>query len=247
MGKIISIANHKGGVGKTTSVACIGVALHKLGKRVLLVDLDAQANLTSLFINLDQVEDSIYDSIISYNPLPIVEVKENLDLIPAELSLARAEVELSSRIAREKILSILLAPIKDKYDYILLDCPPSLGLLTTNALTSSDEVFIPLTAEALPLRGMKMIEDVIEEIQRSINPQLSLNGVIVTRYNNRKLNKEVLSAIRNNYGERVFSTYVRENISLAEVPLYGGDIFSYSPDSNGAEDYLNIAQEIINR
>ena len=148
-------------------------------------------------------------------PLPIVNVRENLDLVPASLELARAEIDMATKIAREGILKSLLDEHKDKYDYILIDCPPSLGIVTTNALVASDELFIPLTAEALPLKGLTMLDDVVNEVRKRVNPNLRLGGVFFTRYNNRKLNKEVVSMIENRYADKVFKTKIRENIALA--------------------------------
>lgn len=245
MTRIIAIANHKGGVGKTTTTALLGYALAHKGKKVLLVDLDAQANLTEFFIEAEEVEVSIYDALTKEAKLPVMPVDENLYLIPAELNLAVAEQELTARLARERALSMLLDPLKGEYDYILLDCPPSLGLLTTNALVAAEELFIPLTAEALPLKGLKKLEEVVIGVQRLLNPNLNLNGMIVTRYNNRKLNKAVLDAITSNYGEIVFKTKIRENITIAETPVYGGDIFKIAPDCNGAKDYESLAEEVI--
>lgn len=190
--KIIVIANHKGGVGKTTTTASVGAAL-------------------------------------------------------ASLELARAEMDLSNRLARESILKESLQTVRDEYDYIIMDCPPYLGIVTSNALVAADEIMIPLTAEALPLKGLAMLDDVVKEVRRRINPRLTLGGVVVTRYNNRNLNKEVLRTIEARYGERVFKTKIRENISLAEMPLSGTTIFDYEPRSNGAKDYMNLAKEIIGR
>lgn len=248
MGKVIAIANHKGGVGKTTTTAAVGQALARKGKTVLLVDLDAQANLTSFFIDEEKVEDSVFDALVGRTErLPIIKAGERLFVCPSTLELARAETDLAGRIARERILSSLIEPERDSYDYILLDCPPSLGIITTNALAAATDLYIPLTAEALPLVGLKMLEEIVAEVRRSINGSLAVSGVIITRYNNRKLNKAVLDAIRAKYGDRVFDTKIRENIAVAETPLYGGDIFNYAPESNGAKDYDALATEILNR
>lgn len=248
MKKIISFCNHKGGVGKTTTTAAVGQALADKGQRVLLLDLDAQANLTSFFFSETEIDSSVYDALRGkLKELPILKVSDRLSLVPSSLELAMAETELSSRLARERIISNLLQPIADDYDYILIDCPPALGILTTNALAAATDLYIPLTAEALPLQGLKMLEQIVNEVKLSINGQLSISGIIITRYNNRKLNKAVLDAIREQFGDKVFNTKIRENIAIAEAPLYGESIFKYAPDSNGAKDYSDLTDEILNR
>ena len=247
MSKIIAIANHKGGVGKTTSVASIGLGLSLKGYKVLLLDLDAQANLTSFFLQETEEERAtIYDSLIAGKPLPVSEVGKNLYLVPSGLEMARAEGDLNGKIARERLLNLLLEPVKDEYDYILIDCPPSLGIVTTNAFVASTDIYVPLTAEALPLKGMRMLEEYIGAI-RVIRKDLRITGVFITRYNNRNLNNVVDSQIKKAYEGVVFETKVRENISLAEVPLCGGNIFEYAPTSNGANDYRILTEEIIAR
>lgn len=247
MSKVIAIANHKGGVGKTTSVACIGAALATHGKRTLLIDLDAQQNLTFILIGDKEIESSVYNSLTGGTPLPIIKVKENLDLVPSSLELARAETDLSSKLMREAQLKNRIAEIADNYDYILLDCPPSLGIITTNALVAATELYIPLTAEALPLKGLTMLEEVVDEVREQINSRLRLGGVFLTRYNNRRLNKEVEEAISSRYGSKVFATKIRENIALAEMPVTGSTIFEYDPSSNGAKDYESLTLEILSR
>lgn len=246
MGKIIAFANHKGGVGKTTSTALIGEALAKLGKRVLLVDLDPQANLTSFFTD-QEPQISIYDTLVEGTALPILKVSENLDLVPSELRLAGAEIQLSALMAREYILRKALKPYRDSYDYMLLDCSPSLGVITTNALAASTDVIIPLTPEALPLRGMATLEHIVQAVKDDLNEDLRLFGIIITRYNNRNLNKSVLEAIQAAYGDKMFNTRIRENIAVAETPAGGGNIFDYAPTSNGSKDYMELAKEIIDR
>lgn len=245
--KTIAIANHKGGVGKTTSVASIGAGLAIKGKKVLLVDLDAQQNLSYTLTHVEDPETSVYDALVKDAELPIVNVYENVDLVPASLDLARAEIDMSTKIAREGILKSLLEEHLNKYDYIIIDCPPSLGIITTNALVAADEIFIPLTAEALPLKGLTMLDNVVSEIRKRVNPNLRLGAVFFTRFNNRKLNKEVVNLINQRYGDKVLDTKIRENITLAEMPLSGKSIFEYEKRSNGAKDYLALCDEILER
>lgn len=244
---IIAIANYKGGVGKTSSAGCIGAALALAGKRVLLIDLDAQQNLTFMMSGQEDPDVSVYDALVKDVPLPIVPVRENLDLVPASLELARAEIDLATKLAREAILRTLLEEHVDRYDYIIIDCPPSLGIVTTNALVAADELYIPLTAEALPLKGLRMLDDVVNEVKRRVNPRLQLGGVFFTRFNNRRLNKDVADMISSRYGEKVFKTKIRENIAVAEMPLSGKTIFEYDPHCNGAADYKALTQEILDR
>lgn len=242
--KIIAVANHKGGVGKTTSVCCIGDALAEKGYRVLLIDLDAQQNLTFSLTQKEDYDKSVYDALVKDQDLPIINVRKNIDLVPAALELARAEIDMATLIAREGILKSALMPIAAEYDYIIMDCPPSLGIITTNALVAAKEIYIPLTAEALPMKGLSMLNDVVREVKRRVNPKLSIGGVFFTRYNNRKLNKEVEQMIRQQYVGKVFDTKIKENISLAEMPLTGQSIYEYAPDSSGAKGYMDLASEM---
>lgn len=245
--KVIAVANHKGGVGKTTSVASIGAALARKGKRTLLIDLDSQQNLTFSLLSDEEVEVSVYDAILGKADLPTIQVAENLFLSPSSIDIAGAERDLAPKMGRERLLKRIIDKIGESYDYILLDCPPSLGIVTFNALAAATALIIPLTAEALPLKGLAMLEEVVEEVREAINPDLSISGVFVTRYNNRNLNNVVVDAISARYGSKVFSTKIRENIAVAEAPLNREDIFSYSPDSNGAKDYESLTEELISR
>lgn len=244
MSKVIAISNHKGGVGKTTSTINIGAGLNNLGKRILLLDLDPQANL-SQSLGITSPERTIYGALRGLHGLEPISILPGLDVIPSTLDLSGAEIELSGEAGREFILKDLLEPVRGKYDYVLIDSPPSLGLLTINAFTASDLVFIPLQAQYLALQGLAKLVEVIDKIKRRLNPGLSIGGVFVTQYDSRKvLNRDVVEAIRAHFPKELFSTYIRDNIALAEAPAQGMDIFRYSQKSNGAEDYLALSREI---
>ena len=247
MSKVISISNHKGGVGKTTSAINIGAGLNKLGKKILLVDLDPQANL-SQSLGLIDPERNIYGAIRGeYKAEPITVIK-GLDVIPSTLDLSGAEIELSGEAGREYILRELLEPLRASYDYILIDSPPSLGLLTINAFTASDLVFIPLQAQYLALQGLTKLVEVIEKIRKRLNKELRIGGVFITQYDSRKvLNRDVVNTIQAHFKDQVFKTKIRDNIALAEAPTQGLDIFRYQAKSYGAEDYLSLCKEIIKR
>ena len=247
MSKTISISNHKGGVGKTTSAINIGAGLNKLGKKILLVDLDPQANL-SQSLGLIDPERNIYGAIRGeYKAEPITVIK-GLDVIPSTLDLSGAEIELSGEAGREYILRELLEPLRASYDYILIDSPPSLGLLTINAFTASDKVFIPLQAQYLALQGLTKLVEVIEKIRKRLNKELRIGGVFITQYDSRKvLNRDVVNTIQAHFKDQVFKTKIRDNIALAEAPTQGLDIFRYQGKSYGAEDYLSLCKEIIKR
>lgn len=241
MARIIAMANHKGGVGKTTSVASIGAVLSKSSK-VLIVDLDAQANLTTSFLS-EESEKTIYGA-FKGEELPIVNIAENLDIVPSSLEMAGIELEISGRMQREYILKDLIEPIAEKYGYILLDCPPSLGLVTINAFVAAKELFIPLTAEALPSKGLTMLLDILGMVQKRLNREIELTGVIITRYEKSKLSQMVESSLRGNFGDIIFKTKIRKNIAIAEAPLYTQSVLTYAPSSNGAQDYIELATEI---
>lgn len=244
----IAIANHKGGVGKSSSTASIGAALAMKGYKTLVLDLDAQSNLTYTLLQNQEPETSVYDALVHNSSLPIINVRENLDLVPASLELARVEIDLSTKIAREGILRGLLADAKKKYDYILMDCPPSLGIVTTNALVAADQLYIPLTAEVLPLKGLAMIDDVVNEVKRLVNPDLTLGGVFFTMFSSvKKLNKEVVNMVEQRYGDKVLKSKIRSNVTMAEMPMTGQTIFEYAPSCNAAKDYMALTEELISR
>ena len=243
----IAFCNHKGGVGKTTSTASVGVAMARQGKRVLLVDLDGQANLTSIFLH-EEVEESIYDSLVEKAPLHLVHIEDNLDLIPSNLNMSAAEAKMTMiMVQREMRLANLLASQKANYDYILIDCPPSLGIVTINAFFAADEIYVPVAAEILPLKGMMMIENVLEDL-REAKPDIKISGVFVTRFDSRKnINKSVEEAVRAQYEDVVFQTHIRDHVSLSEAPGSGSSIFDYDSKGRGAQDYLALTQEILER
>lgn len=247
MGNIISLLNHKGGVGKTTSAINIAAGLVELGKKVLLVDLDPQANLT-LSLGVPRQPVTIYESLRGESELKPFNVKENLDVVISTLDLSGAEMELINEAGREQILRELFEPVREEYDYIIIDCPPSLGLLTLNALTGSDYVIIPLQAEFLALQGLAKIKQVIQKVRLRLNKKLEIAGVIATMYDHRKvLNRDVVETIKKYFGKLVFETMIRDNVALAEAPSRRQDIFQYSANSSGAEDYLSLCKEIIDR
>jgi len=245
MSKVITISNHKGGVGKTTSVINIGAGLNKLGKKVLLIDLDPQANLTQS-LNIGENENNIYKILKGeVKPEPI-EILKNFYVIPSTLDLSGAEVELTGEAGREYILKEIIKPLRNKFDFILMDCPPSLGLLTINAFTSSDKVIIPLQAEYLALQGLTKLLEVIEKIKKRLNKNLKFGGVFITQYDNRKvLHKDVVTTIEKHLKGNVFKTKIRDNVTLAEAPTKGLDIFRYNNKSNGAEDYKQLCKEFL--
>lgn len=249
MVKIIALSNHKGGVGKSCSTANIGAALSRSKKKVLLIDLDAQANL-SLSFGIKDVKKGIYEALAGKVFLKdvIVKINNGLDLIPSSLDLCGAESELNAESGRELILKELLEPIKKNYDYILIDCPPSLGLLTLNAMTAADEVYIPLQAQFFALQGVSKLTEVINKIRKRLNPKLKIGGVFLTQYDKRKiLNRDTGKAIEKFFKTQVFKTKIRDNVSLAECPASAKSIFNYAPKSTGALDYLALTKEILKR
>ena len=248
MTKIIAISAHKGGVGKTETSCSLAAALQLKGKRVLVIDLDGQANLTeSLGLSIEE-EETIYGAMCGKHPLPLVELSNGITIVPSCLDLSAAESELISEPGRELILKGLIAKalaIKP-FDYVLIDCPPSLGLLTLNALTAADYVIIPVQAQFLAMRGMAKIMNIISIVKERLNPTLQIGSIVITQYNSRKtLNKSVADLIRDSFCAKVFKTIIRDNVALAECPIHGQTIFEYSPKSNGANDYMSLAEEVL--
>lgn len=249
MGKVIALVNQKGGTGKTTSTLNIAAALTNRGYKVLAVDLDAQGSLTaSLNIQTYNNPNTIYEALKGQINGQECVIKKNFDVMPADIRLSGAEIELSSLPGRETILREILDPLVNAYDYILIDCPPSLTLLTLNGLVAAKEIYISLQPEFLALLGMSQLIKTIETVKKRLNPDLKVTGIIITMYDNRKiLNKEVIENVEAYFPDKIFDTRIRNNISLAEAPAQGMDIFSYKPGSNGAEDYNNLVDEILKR
>jgi chromosome partitioning protein len=247
MTKIISLSNHKGGVGKTTSTVNLGAALNKLGKKVCIIDLDPQANL-SQSLGLSNQTYNIYGALMGKHQIQPIQVLEGFDIVPATIDLSGAEIELISEPGREYFLKEIIGEIKDNYDYILIDCPPSLALLTINAFTASDAILIPLQAQYLATQGLTKLIEIVDKIKLRLNKKLSVEGIFITQYDSRKvLNRDVVDTIKEHFTTYIFESKIRDNVALAEAPVSNQDIFRYNPKSNGAKDYQNLALELINK
>lgn len=245
--RVISFGNHKGGVAKTTTTASVGSILASKGYKVLVIDLDAQANLTVSLLR-EEPDNSIYYALTGkVSELPIVPVTDNLSIVPASLQLAMAEMELTSAISRERILAELLEKVKPNYDFVLIDCPPSLGLLTLNAFTASNEIIIPLVAEVLPFKGLTMINNFINQVQHRLNRDAHILGILLTRWETTKLTKEIETRLRKQLGNLVFDVKIRKNITIAEAPLESKNIVDFDPKCNGAQDYRTFTEELLTR
>jgi len=248
MTRIIAVVNQKGGVGKTTSAINIGAGLRRKGRRVLLADLDPQGSLSvSVGVEAHLAECTVYEVLKGKCAARNAIVKmPDYDVLPADIRLSGAEFELGSVPGRELLLKEALGLISGNYDYILIDCPPSLGFTTLNGLTAANEVFIPLQAEFLAMYGMTQLIDVMNSVRKRLNPTLEITGIIVTLYDQRKtLNKDVWSKILLHFPDKVFATRIRANVALAEAPSHGENIYRYKADTNGAQDYLSLCAEII--
>jgi chromosome partitioning protein len=245
MSLIISVSNHKGGVGKTTSAINIGSCLSQLGSRVLLIDLDPQANL-SISLGVHEREPSIYRILTEQSAPVFIQVSPTLFIIPSNIDLSAAEIEMSTKTERELKLKDVITPIREGFDYIIIDCPPSLGLLTVNALCLSDLVLIPVQAEYFSIRGIGNLLKLINMIQKRLNTNLRVSGMFITQYDKRKnLNREIENKLIESYGALVYDTKIRDNVSLSEASAQKKSIFSYLPACNGAEDYKSLCKEFL--
>ena len=248
MASVIAFANQKGGVAKTTSTLNLAVALAEQRLRVLTVDLDPQGNLTmSQGLNPDTIERSMYDVLVHRLPLEQVIHKGEIDLAVSSIDLAGAELALSSMIGRERALERALVPLKGDYDYVLIDTPPSLGLLTINALVASDGVIVPVQCEYLSLRGLVQLENTLSMIRENLNPHVAIQGILPTMFDGRTLHaREAVEILQENFGDLVFKTRIRKTVRYAEAPVKGVSVLKYEPQGSAAEAYRELAKEVMN-
>ncbi len=250
MAKVIAIANQKGGVGKTTTTVNLSACLAVRGKRVLTIDIDPQGNTTSgLGIDKKSVNESIYDVMINDHPImdTVLPTKiETLMISPSNIHLAGAEVELVSVISREMRLKTAIAEVKDRFDFILIDCPPSLGLLTVNALTAADTILVPIQCEYYALEGLSQLMNTVRIVQKHLNPDLKVEGVVLTMFDARtNLSIQVVDEVKKYFGNQVYRTIIPRNVRLSEAPSFGLPIILYDEKSKGAESYMDLAGEVI--
>ncbi|MFQ6059114.1 MAG: ParA family protein [Anaerolineae bacterium] len=252
MARIYAFANQKGGVGKTTTAVNLGAYLAARDKRTLLVDVDPQANATSsLGVDKNAVNPSVYHALIQEVPLDqiiLLTHRLHLDLVPSSPALAGAEVEMVPLLGREYLLQRALAPVRERYDYILVDCPPSLGLLTINALTAADGVIIPIQCEYLPLEGLSLLLRTINLVRERLNPRLTVTGMVMTMHDARtNLSRQVVEEVQSHFPQVVFNTVIPRSVRLSEAPSYGETILSYAPGSAGALAYEALTDEVLHR
>jgi chromosome partitioning protein len=247
MGRVISFANQKGGVAKTTTTLNLGVALAEQDLKVLLVDLDPQGNLTmSQGLNPDTIERSMFDVLVHRLPIQEVIHHAEVDLAVSSIDLAGAELALSSMIGRERALEKAIVPVKDAYDYVLIDTPPSLGLLTINALVASKGVIVPVQCEYLSLRGLVQLENTLSMIRENLNPDVGIEGILPTMYDSRTLHsREAVEILQENFGDLVFDTKIRKTVRYAEAPVKGTSVLKYDPSGSAAEAYRELAKEVL--
>ncbi len=252
MGRIIAVANQKGGVGKTTTAINLSSCLAEKGKKVLAVDMDPQGNMTSgLGVDKNSVENTIYDLIIGESGIEEVlrkDIMKNLDIIPANIDLSAAEIELIDVEDKEYIVRNVIKDIKDNYDYIIIDCPPSLSMLTINAMTTATSVLVPIQCEYYALEGLSQLIHTVDLVRDRLNPELEIEGVVFTMYDARtNLSLQVVENVKDNLHQNIYKTIIPRNIRLAEAPSYGIPINEYDPKSAGSESYMRLAEEVINR
>jgi chromosome partitioning protein len=247
MGRVISFANQKGGVAKTTTTLNLGVALAEREMKVLLVDLDPQGNLTmSQGLNPDTIERSMFDVLVHRLPIQEVIHHTEVDLAVSSIDLAGAELALSSMIGRERALEKALAPVRESYDFVLVDTPPSLGLLTINALVASNGVIVPVQCEYLSLRGLVQLENTLSMIRENLNPDVGIEGILPTMYDKRTLHsREAVEILQENFGDLVFDTKIRKTVRYAEAPVKGTSVLKYDPSGNAAQAYRQLAKEVL--
>ena len=246
--RVISVLNHKGGVGKTTTTMNLGKGLSLLGKKILMIDIDPQANLTQHCGVAHQVDKTIVDTLLNDEMLPILEIESNFHLVPSELALATAESQLMSDVNGWFKLKNALKFFKSNYDYILIDCPPSLGILTNNAILASNDVIVVVETEYLAISGLGTITKHIDGIRRnSLNENINLMGLLFTKTNNTVVSKEIIKELSSVYKNKVFKNSIRRNISIVESAGNGTDIFSYAESSHGAVDYMNFSKEVLEK